>query len=70
MRRREKAPTNTHLRPFRAPEGDYRAVWRAWEAWDAQMAEHERAHPEDTAECEQARAQSVTPDAPFDLDAI
>ena len=70
MRRRRPAPQVGGPAPFVAPEGDYRAVWHAYEAWDAAVNEWLTAHPQDADAVADVRLLTRVPDAPFDYNSI
>ena len=70
MRRRTPEPRAGGIASFVAPEGDYIAVWAAYEAWDAAMADHLATHPGDAEAVEVARDLTVVPDEPFDASAF
>jgi hypothetical protein len=70
MRRRVPEPRAGGTAPFVAPQGDYIAVWAAYEAWDVATADHLAAHPGDAEAVELAHALTVVPDAPLDVSDI
>jgi len=65
-RRAHPLPRVGVLVPFVAPEGDYRAVWHAYEAWDAAVNEWLTAHPQDADAVAEIRSLTRVPAEPWD----